>query len=197
MFLVDDLLAATAISLINKRNWLSGIKLKFNQSFQIWKGLFLTDKNFSILKRIIQFVSRFTWELPQTLVGLSFVLFLNWTDRIKEVIQLNGTVSLKLSGVFGGMSLSPFIICDEQFKKEPSNHLFQHEFGHVIQSRIWGPLYILVIGIPSVISASINSYENHMSKWQEQDANKKALKYFKSKQLAGFTWDYDMNPIIT
>ena len=195
MFLIDDILAATAISIFKRQNWYQSAKNKVHISLALWKGLFLTDKSQNAWVRTIQFISRFTWELPQMLIGLSIALLLNWTNRVKSVLYKNGTTSLKLSGHFGGMSLSPFIIGDEQIQKEESNHLFQHEFGHVIQSRIWGPLYLFVIGIPSVISASHNSYSKHMHKWQEQDANKKALKYFTKKQLTNFSWNYDMNPI--
>ena len=36
--------------------------------------------------------------------------------------------------------------------------VIKHECGHVKQSKILGPLYLLVIGIPSILHAWLNKY---------------------------------------
>lgn len=40
---------------------------------------------------------------------------------------------------------------DEYTKDELSKRLLVHEYGHTIQSLILGPLYLIVIGIPSTL----------------------------------------------
>lgn len=49
----------------------------------------------------------------------------------------------------------------------------QHESGHVKQSKILGPLYLLVIGLPSIVHAAMhrtvcknpNYYHFYTEKW--------------------------------
>ena len=196
MFLVDDVLIGSAIAIIHKKRIWYSISKKLTQSFNIWKGLFLTDSQLSVIPRIWTILSRFSWELPQTILGFLIAVILNWTNRLDWVNHKYGSTSLKLSGLFGGMSLAPFIIGDEQLIGASHNHLFQHEFGHIMQSKIWGPLYLLIIGLPSLVSAIVNDYNTHMRKWQEQDANKRARSYFNQKNEETFSWNYEKNPIL-
>lgn len=37
----------------------------------------------------------------------------------------------------------------------------KHEYGHCIQSRILGPLYLIVIGLPSIMHAWLCRCKNH------------------------------------
>ena len=196
MFLVDDVLVGSAIAVIHKKQIWNSISKKLVQSLNVWTGLFRTDLQLSVFRRIWTLLSRFTWELPQTILGFLIATILNWTNRVDWVNHKYGSTSVKLSGLFGGMSLAPFIFGDERLIGESHNHLFQHEFGHLMQSKIWGPLFLLVIGLPSLVSAMVNDYDTHMRKWQEQDANTRARSYFIRKDTANFSWKYEMNPIL-
>jgi hypothetical protein len=62
-----------------------------------------------------------------------------------------------------------------------------HEYGHTIDSRIFGPAYLFAIGIPSIISAKKQD-GNHYEFWTEKRANRHAAKYFKKY---GVDWDND------
>lgn len=59
-----------------------------------------------------------------------------------------------------------------------------HEFGHYLDSRVWGPLFSFAVGIPSAISAgssdnlSTAPYSTHHYYWTEKRANRKATDYF-------------------
>ena len=55
----------------------------------------------------------------------------------------------------GGMSLSThiFLPFDELEGSEWEMDYIRHEYGHTIQSRMLGPVYLLVIGLPSIIWA--------------------------------------------
>lgn len=70
-----------------------------------------------------------------------------------------------------------------------SHPLYMHEYGHTIDSRKWGPLYLLGVGLPSAISASQNidisnpQYPDafigsHDLKPYEKAANRNAKDYF-------------------
>ena len=88
------------------------------------------------------------------------------------------------SFIFGGIG---------NIKADPHNPLFQHEYGHYIDSRRYGLSYLLAIGIPSIVSAwnsqSINvpPFRTHGSSWTEVRANKNAKKYF--GRYYGVDWD--------
>lgn len=91
------------------------------------------------------------WQLPQNLVGLLFLLFIQG-----EVKHKLGSIKFYYAKTFpGGITLGEYIIVGT--KKEKT---VRHEFGHVKQSRILGPLYLPVIGLPSVIHAGINGIIN-------------------------------------
>ena len=67
-----------------------------------------------------------------------------------------------------------------------SDPLFMHEYGHTIQSRNWGILYLAVPGLSSIISAGGSTkigttpFYTHDRFWTEKNANKNAKKYFEN-----------------
>ena len=65
-----------------------------------------------------------------------------------------------------------------------SDPLFMHEYGHTLDSRLFGISYLFVIGIPSLISAAGDG--NHSIFWTERRANRHAKRYF--KRYYGIDW---------
>ncbi len=57
----------------------------------------------------------------------------------------------------GGMSLSNhiFLPFEELDESKWKDDYVKHEYGHTIQSKILGPLYLFVIGLPSLIWAGL------------------------------------------
>ena len=61
-----------------------------------------------------------------------------------------------------------------------------HEYGHTFGSRIWDPIYLGIIGAPSLISAGTSErirhngqwITTHRIKWYERSASRHAKKYF-------------------
>lgn len=99
------------------------------------------------MKRFISLLSKiffYIWELPQNIIGIILRLFI-----IGEQKREIAGITVWYHGDFpGGISLgNTIIVC--------GNYPFmaKHEYGHKIQSKILGPLYLLVIGIPSIIWA--------------------------------------------
>jgi hypothetical protein len=90
----------------------------------------------------------FLWGLPQNLIGAIMHIFL-----IKSAIKTQkykDSVILFLPGNYGAVSLGMFIFFFSDFGKNTEKTI-KHEYGHSIQSKILGPLYLLVIGLPSII----------------------------------------------
>lgn len=94
----------------------------------------------------------YLWQLPQNLLGLLFLLFL----RGEEGHTLGGVSFYYCWGFSGGISLGRYIILGEYCEKS-----VRHEYGHCIQSKMLGPLYLLVVGLPSLIHAAFCRCKGH------------------------------------
>lgn len=86
-----------------------------------------------------------TWGLPQTLVGLA--VFLGCRRAPHQ--GFHGAVHTRWSGK-GGISLGLFIFTPDS-GDDWGGDMVWHEYGHTYQSLMLGPLYLLVIGLPSLI----------------------------------------------
>lgn len=111
------------------------------------------------------------WQLPQNLVGLLFLLFI--TGEVKHKL---GSIRFFYAKNFpGGITLGEYIILYTRDEWD-----VRHEFGHVIQSRILGPLYLPVVGLCSLVHAWLNEAigcckkhpEGYHHFWTEKWANK-------------------------
>jgi RHS repeat-associated protein len=108
----------------------------------------------------------FSWGAPQSILGLGagIVLTLLGAD-VTPRWGLGAKVEMPAyMGNPGGMSLGPVVLAGHGFSDYP------HEFGHTWQSRLLGPLYLLIIGIPSLISAATDpgSHSNfYTEKWAD------------------------------
>ena len=92
-----------------------------------------------------------TWGILQTLVG--FVGFL--IHIRKRHIWINGSVITEVPGNWGGVSIGMFAFVDYMPRDEKAytSELVLHEHGHTLQSILLGPLWWLVVAIPSFIWA--------------------------------------------
>lgn len=97
------------------------------------------------MKKVILWI----WQLPQNLIGLLLLLILKGETKHKL-----GSIRFYFLDTFpGGITLGEYIIVGNR-----QELIVRHEFGHVLQSRILGPLYLLVIGLPSILHAWLNNY---------------------------------------
>lgn len=91
------------------------------------------------------------WQLPQNLLGLLLMLILQGETRHRL-----GTIRFYYLKTFpGGITLGEYI-----FVGRKQELMVRHEFGHVLQSRYLGPLYLIVIGLPSLLHAGLNGVLN-------------------------------------
>ena len=136
---------------------------------------------------IIIYILLFVWELPQN--GLGFFVWIFVRSRIinKEKIRnrsINHVPSFGISlgsFVFWSGSENPYVLIKANNK--------QHELGHTIQSVIFGPLYLLLIGIPSIFrvlfsyiyfSKNKTQWQNYYNGYPEKWADTLGQKYFPS-----------------
>lgn len=100
------------------------------------------------MKEILLEIVWWTWCLPQTLIG--FILKLIFKGEEKTVVDLMKKYTYYNTTLKpGSVSLGKYILlCDSHHDDIDT---IQHEHGHQIQSLILGPLYLLVIGLPSLI----------------------------------------------
>ncbi len=105
------------------------------------------------MKIFIYRIWQCTWGIIQTLAG-AVVFLLHYRDRhfsyhgaVATVWKMKSGVSLGMF-VFVASTPSPANSSDGF-----SSRLLVHEYGHTIQSLILGPLFLILVGIPSALWA--------------------------------------------
>lgn len=103
-------------------------------------------------------VFSYLWQLPQNLCGL-FYRSISRNNRIAEVENNDSRevdAKVYLQRHSGGVTLGKYIFICQDYKNK--DIVIKHECGHVKQSKILGPLYLTVIGLPSIIWAATYNY---------------------------------------
>ena len=114
----------------------------------------------------------YIWQLPQNLIGLLLILIYKGNDD-----NTNGIIVRRSLNMRGGISLGKYIIVN-QFARD---NTIYHELGHCRQSMYLGWLYLLVIGIPSIVWAGLYGtiikpttngyYKFYTEKWADKLGN--------------------------
>ena len=84
------------------------------------------------------------WQLPQNLLGLLLLLYY---QHEQEYHRFNGRRFYYTREMVSGISLGNYIIMNRKDKEDG----MRHEYGHSVQSRRLGWLYLLIIGLPSLL----------------------------------------------
>lgn len=108
-----------------------------------------------ILNRIKEFIIDWVWQLPQNICGLVYKACIK--DKITKHFDSEPShcdIYMKKSN--GGVALGRYIFIYKGYND--LLRVVRHEQGHVVQSRILGPLYLLVIGLPSIIWAATHKW---------------------------------------
>ena len=138
-----------------------------------------------MMKLIMKYIRNlilFIWQLPQHLLAILYIGYLvmmckdlGVDSRYKQAIVIpcvmRGAVTLG-NYVFVGLN--------SEYRKT-----VKHELGHTIQSKILGPLYLIVIGIPSITYCGLRRLfpslrkKNYYDFFSEKWANYLSEKYIK------------------
>lgn len=103
------------------------------------------------MKTVWYSVLQIIWGLPQTLLG--FAVFLRLHK--KPHFRYHGAIVTRWNKRTG-LSLGFFLFIPEG---EEGKEFIVHEYGHTIQSLLLGPLYLIVVGIPSLLWCNLPLFE--------------------------------------
>lgn len=95
-------------------------------------------------------ILKFFWQLLQTIVALIYFLYLRYKDEILDTCTFQGAVVFIKKESYGSVTLGNHIFLSPR----ATDTTIRHEWGHTRQSLLLGPLYLIVIGIPSIIWAA-------------------------------------------
>jgi hypothetical protein len=104
-------------------------------------------------------VLSYVWQLPQNILGLFYRYIANVSNNVSD--NKNYNVYFKTSK--GSVSLGKYIFV--YVNTSNLSKTIQHEVGHYKQGLMLGPLYLIVIGIPSIVWATLHSYIPYFRKY--------------------------------
>lgn len=110
----------------------------------------------------------FAWQLPQNVVAALIYMFIQrfpyeWKNEENGMTLL--CVSIAAPFCF---SLGQFIFLGNQ----ATEAVKKHESGHSVQSVFLGPLYLLCVGIPSLILFLIAQFRKRVLKHSEESVSR-------------------------
>lgn len=138
-----------------------------------------------MMKLIIKYIRNlilFIWQLPQHIVALIYFGYLVMMCKDLGVDSRYKQATVIPCIMRGAITLGNYVFVglNSEYRKT-----VKHELGHTIQSKILGPLYLIVIGIPSITYCGLrrlfpslrkkNYYDFYTEKW----ANNLSEKYIK------------------
>lgn len=108
-----------------------------------------------------------TWELPQTAIGAALFAAHVLRRAARAVSVERGAVFVEID--VGAVSLGRFVFhsSEDSAYVPVGRENKDHEYGHALQSRRLGPLYLPVVGLPSVlrVAYAIGYRHLHGERW--------------------------------
>jgi hypothetical protein len=85
------------------------------------------------------------WQILQNLAGLIYLPFagVSFREKVGDVFVF------ETESTNGSVSLGNLVFISKHTRNYDKT--LKHELGHTIQSKYLGPLYLLVIGLPSIL----------------------------------------------
>lgn len=117
------------------------------------------------LKNILLWI----WQFPQHIVGLLILLFI----KSESKHRFDGITYYYYDPFPGGISLGNYMILGDKWSQS-----IKHEYGHTMQSRILGPLYLPTVGLCSITWAGLygsvikETHNGYYKFWTEKWADK-------------------------
>ena len=134
------------------------------------------------LRIFIFWLLSLTWGLPATLAGFTgFVLCLSRGLRPK---LYHGNVYFETRRKAGSLNLGPFFFLSKNYDERVK----YHEAGHGIQNIIYGPLFLPLIGLTSIVWYHIflKKYKEQLKTWNKDERNAAYEKWWVEKQASDF-----------
>lgn len=110
-------------------------------------------KKYYIINYILYTILQLTWGIIQNVLGIFLFILLTIIKANRKRFYYHGSIVSRWRFGFS-MGLGMFIFLGTRISAErKEEEVIVHEFGHTIQSIILGPLFMLVIAIPSTVWA--------------------------------------------
>ncbi len=111
------------------------------------------------MKKVLLYI----WQLPQNLLGL----LLSKCYKVTSIEYFRDVKYFYCSNLKGGISLGKYILLNHECLYED----IMHEYGHTLQSKKWGWLYLPVVGLASVYRVCFIDRSNYFNGWPENEAD--------------------------
>lgn len=179
LFIVDSWMSGFIHGLVKNKEhrWKGAWKKAASQvknDIRIWGGLFVTDTNLTGGQRFLELGSRHTYQAPQTGIGFVVSHFYNTVlCKVNSVSYANGSSVLNMNVKWTGICFGNYILAKNTIEAHPNNRIFQHEYGHYLQSKRMGFAYLIRVGLPAIMSKG-----DHDAHPVEVDCNREGFLYF-------------------
>ena len=140
---------------------------------------------FEMMKLIMKYIRNlilFIWQLPQHIVALIYFGYLVMMCKDLGVDSRYKQATVIPCIMRGAVTLGNYVFVGLNSEYRET---VKHELGHTIQSKILGPLYLIVIGIPSITYCGLRRLfpslrkKNYYNFYTEKWANNLSEKYIK------------------
>ena len=140
---------------------------------------------FEMMKLIMKYIRNlilFIWQLPQHIVAIIYFGYLVMMCKDLGVDSRYKQATVIPCIMRGAVTLGNYVFVglNSEYRKT-----VKHELGHTIQSKILGPLYLIIIGIPSITYCGLRRLfpslrkKNYYNFYTERTANYLSEKYIK------------------
>ena len=140
---------------------------------------------FEMMKLIMKYIRNlilFIWQLPQHIVAIIYFGYLVMMCKDLGVDSRYKQATVIPCIMRGAVTLGNYVFVglNSEYKET-----VKHELGHTIQSKILGPLYLIIIGIPSITYCGLRRLfpslrkKNYYNFYTEKTANYLSEKYIK------------------
>ena len=99
----------------------------------------------------MKYLLMYIWQLPQNLLGILYRDLLACKEKV-YLVNSTKDFTLYTKDTPGSITLGRYIFISSRAGRDT----LKHETGHVKQSQILGPLYLFLIGVPSIIWAAVH-----------------------------------------
>ena len=138
-----------------------------------------------MMKLIMKYIRNlilFIWQLPQHIVAIIYFGYLVMMCKDLGVDSRYKQATVIPCIMRGAVTLGNYVFVglNSEYRKT-----VKHELGHTIQSKILGPLYLIIIGIPSITYCGLRRLfpslrkKNYYNFYTEKWANNLSEKYIK------------------
>jgi hypothetical protein len=135
------------------------------------------------MKKILLYIISVVWQLPQCLLARVVWSFYKMRGTITDTICLTDgiIVCIVRSGRPWGVSFGRLIFVSSRYSaNDRIGDVVRHEYGHSLQSRYLGWLYLIVIALPSLVVTGVSpaiAGRCYFEKWADKLGDKALIIY--------------------